>query len=65
MADQYITYRCPTCGKRLFDASPDSEFRIQIKCPQCRSIIEIDSTKGPHHSAIALLPTNNELRKCG
>lgn len=65
MADQYITYRCPTCGKRLFDASTDSEFRIRIKCSQCRCIVEIDSTAGPNHRAIALLPKNNELRKCG
>lgn len=65
MADQYITYRCPTCGKRLFDASSESEFRIRIKCPQCRCIVEIDSTKAPHHSAIALLPMKNIIRKCG
>lgn len=65
MAEQYNTYRCPKCGKRLFDASMDSEFRIRIKCPQCRNIVEIDSTAGSNHRAIALLPQNNELRKCG
>ena len=65
MADQYITYRCPKCGRRLFDALPDSKFHIRIKCPQCKSIVEIDSTTGPNHCVIALLPKNNELRKCG
>ena len=65
MADQFITYRCPIDGKRLFDATTDSKLCIRIKCPQCRSIIEIDSTKGPHHHAIALLPVKYEFRKCG
>ena len=65
MAEQYNTYRCPMCGKRLFDASADSEFRIRIKCPQCRNIVEIDSNAGIKHQALALLPKNNDFRKCG
>ncbi len=65
MAEQFITYRCPVDGKRLFDATADSKFCIRTKCPQCRCIVEINSTKGPRHSAIALLPRNIEFRKCG
>lgn len=65
MAEQFITYRCPIDGKRLFDATPGSKFHIRTKCPQCRCIVEIDSTTGPHHRAIALLPIKNEFRKCG
>ena len=51
--------------KRVFDASADSEFRIRIKCPQCRNIVEIDSNAGIKHQALALLPKNNDFRKCG
>lgn len=65
MANSLKVYHCPICGKRVFDATIDSVFHIEIKCPRCGKIVEIDSTPQPHHQALALLPINNELRKCG
>lgn len=65
MANSLKVYHCPICGKRVFDATIDSVFHIEIKCPRCGKVVEIDSTKGPHNSAIALLPIKNEFRKCG
>jgi hypothetical protein len=28
-------------------------------------VVDIDCTAGPKHRVLALLPKNNELRKCG
>lgn len=64
MANKYITYRCPLCGRKLFDASSDSKFRIRIRCSQCRNLIEIDGSAGPETHALALLQ-KNQYRKCG
>lgn len=37
-----IRVPCPCCrNKRLFDADPHTEGNIQIKCPICKSVIEI------------------------
>lgn len=33
--------RCPICNKRLCDLNGQA----QIKCPKCKSIIEIDTDK--------------------
>lgn len=64
MADLKI-YHCPICGKRVFDATVNSVFHIEIKCPRCGKVVEIDSTPGPTHQVLALLPKKNEFRKCG
>lgn len=61
MANSLIVYHCPICGKRVFDATIDSVFHIEIKCPRCGKVVNIDSTPQPHHQALALLPRNNEL----
>lgn len=65
MADRFNHFKCPTCGKRLFEATPDSAFHIRIRCNICRNVVDIDCTAGPNHRVLALLPKNNELRKCG
>ena len=38
---EYIPYRCPICGQRLFDASSDSCGKVVIKCIRCRNIVDI------------------------
>lgn len=37
-----ICKRCPNCGWRLFDKVTVTTGRIEIKCPQCRTVVEID-----------------------
>lgn len=37
-----IHVACPCCkNKRLFDADPDTEGTITIKCPVCREVIAV------------------------
>ncbi len=39
---QALRASCPSCkNKRLFDISPDTVGRIEIKCPKCGNIIAI------------------------
>lgn len=38
---EYISYRCPVCGRRLFDATKGSCGEIEIKCTYHRSIVNI------------------------
>lgn len=38
---EYIPYKCPICGHRLFDASLDSCGRAVIKCNRCRNVVDI------------------------
>ena len=65
MANSMIIYHCPICEKRVFDATIDSVFHIEIKCSRCGKVVEIDSPPHPKKQVLALLPKNNELRKCG
>jgi transcription elongation factor Elf1 len=39
--------RCPMCGKRAFDISemPADTVIIELKCPNCRNIVEIQCGK--------------------
>ena len=40
---------CPCCkNKRLFDADPDTEGVIKIKCPICKAVIAVSF----HHKKI-------------
>lgn len=34
-------YTCPVCGRRLFDAGPESVGVIEIKCSRCRQVSSI------------------------
>lgn len=34
--------RCPNCKHRLFDILPDTNGKVEIKCPQCKAVITID-----------------------
>ena len=39
---QEVHVACPCCkNKRLFDADPDTEGIIKIKCPICRAVIAV------------------------
>ena len=38
-----ITYRCPSCGKRLFDLDGIVSGRIEIKCTRCKTLTVFDS----------------------
>ena len=41
-----IHVACPCCrNKRLFDADPDTEGIIKIKCPICRSVVAVSFHK--------------------
>lgn len=41
-----ISIACPCCrNKRLFDAEPDTEGIIKIKCPICRSVVAVSFHK--------------------
>ena len=41
-----IHVACPCCrNKRLFDADPDTEGVIKIKCPICRSVVAVSFHK--------------------
>lgn len=37
-----IIKKCPNCGRRIFDKITPTSGVIEIKCPQCKQIIEID-----------------------
>lgn len=40
--EQDIHVACPCCkNKRLFDANPNTEGIIKIKCPICRNVVAI------------------------
>lgn len=35
-------YKCPECGQKLFKIAPDAVIKgIQIKCKQCRKLINV------------------------
>jgi DNA-directed RNA polymerase subunit RPC12/RpoP len=35
-------YKCPECGQKLFKITPDAVIKgIQIKCKQCRKLINV------------------------
>ena len=37
-----VAVACPCCkNKRLFDADPDTEGVIKIKCPVCKGVIAV------------------------
>jgi len=38
---EYIPYRCPVCGHRIFDATEDSYGNLEIKCPFHKAIVDI------------------------
>ena len=37
-----IVKKCPKCGRRIFDKVTPTSGVIEIKCPQCKQVIEID-----------------------
>lgn len=37
-----VMKRCPQCGWRIFDKITPTSGIIQMKCPNCRKIVEID-----------------------
>lgn len=42
---------CPCCkNKRLFDADPNTEGIIKIKCPICRAVIAVSFHKRKIHT---------------
>ena len=44
-----VKVACPCCkNKRLFDADPDTEGIIKIKCPICRCVVAVSF----HHKKI-------------
>ena len=44
-----IHVACPCCrNKRLFDADPDTEGIIKIKCPTCKAVVAVSF----HHKKI-------------
>ena len=42
---------CPCCkNKRLFDADPNTEGIIKIKCPTCKAVIAVSFHKKKIHT---------------
>lgn len=39
-----ITYRCPSCGKRLFDLDGVIVGRVDIKCTRCKTMTVFETT---------------------
>ena len=37
-----IVKKCRKCGRRIFDKITPTSGIIEIKCPQCKQVIEID-----------------------
>ncbi len=35
------TIYCKYCHQRLFDITPDTRGRIEIKCPRCRKVVGV------------------------
>lgn len=41
LSDSYRAVKCPSCGKRVFDATEDSVGLVTIKCESCAKIVVI------------------------
>lgn len=41
-----IAVRCPECNWRMMDKVPPTTGKIEIKCPHCHKIVEVDLTCG-------------------
>lgn len=37
-----IAVRCPECGWRVMDKVSPTSGKIEIKCPHCHKIVEVD-----------------------
>ena len=37
-----IAVRCPECGWRVMDKVSPTTGKIEIKCPRCHKIVEVD-----------------------
>jgi len=37
-----IVKQCPNCGWRIFDKLTPTSGIIELKCPNCRRIVEVD-----------------------
>ena len=40
-----IKVSCPKCGKRVMDKTENAKGVIEIKCPHCKSIVNIQLDK--------------------
>lgn len=41
-ADMKIIVRCPKCDWRIFDKVTPTTGTIELKCPNCRKVVEVD-----------------------
>lgn len=37
-----VIKRCPQCGRRLFDKITTGTGVVETKCPQCKSVVQIN-----------------------
>lgn len=40
--DMKIIVRCPKCNWRIFDKVTPTTGTIELKCPNCRKVVEVD-----------------------
>lgn len=53
-----VVKRCPKCDWRIFDKVTPTSGIIELKCPNCRKIVEIDlSYRTPDPQESYLLPS--------
>ena len=53
-----VVKRCPKCDWRIFDKVTPTSGIIELKCPNCRKIVEIDlSYRIPNPQESYLLPS--------
>ncbi len=44
-----VIVRCPKCSWRIFDKIPPTSGLIEIKCPRCHSVVQIDLEVNEEH----------------
>lgn len=48
------TIKCPTCRRRIFDTTDSSNAVIDIKCPHCKQIVQVELKSKATHRLLEL-----------
>ncbi len=57
-AERLKPYRCPICGRALFNFRPTPELRLEIRCSKCKRVSRIEGLEaGTDKPRVTVLPT--------
>ena len=59
--ERKIIVRCPKCKWRIMDKATPTSGVIEIKCPNCRNVVQLDLSlrKAVHYRRITVITTKN------